>query len=116
MRRAITIVSLCTAMLGATGCFGTYSNARIFAMEPTQGMQELALVHTYGMPDWSSEIEDSKVYVYRVRDNRYVVLVGLYEGYDLIVTCRDGEVADVRRMQRPKALTVFQPLPWAESN
>ena len=50
---------------------------------------------------------------YKVRDVQYLVLVGLYKGYDLLVVCRDGRVVESEKITRPNAMTILYPTPWA---
>ncbi|HPB30151.1 MAG TPA: hypothetical protein PLB62_01720 [Candidatus Sumerlaeota bacterium] len=111
--KLILILSvLCLAVL-LTGCIGIYNNQDNFLNPPETGAPEINMLNSLGAPQFSTTVEDQKVYVYRVRNVKYIVLVGLYEGYDLVVICRDGMVVQTKRVPRPKAFTLFNPLPWA---
>ncbi len=101
------------AALGA-GCVGVYNNRPHFMTEPQIGMSEADLIKRYGTPSFSGFALDQKIYTYKVRDNKYIVLVGLYEGYDLVVVCEGGEVKEIARAPRPTTLTILHPAPWAE--
>jgi len=101
------------AAIFLAGCVGTYNNSDNFLNPPAIGSEEIAVLKELGAPAFSTTAEDQKVYVYKVRDVKYIILVGLYEGYDLVVVCRDGAVIESKRVPRPKAFTLFNPLPWA---
>ncbi len=98
------------------GCIGQYDNTAIFTPAPHKGMDEVALVQAYGTPSWQGFAEDKKLYTWKVRDNTYILIVGVYDGYDLVVTVENGEVSEVTRAPRAKALTILSPLPWAEAD
>lgn len=115
-RLAIAAALVLGTALGTTGCIGLYNSTGNFLNNPPDGMDEATMLKTYGKPSFATDVEDSKVYIYEVRDNKYIILVGVYDGYDLIVECRDGRVTETSRVQRPKAFALFQPLPWAEAN
>ena len=100
----------------AQGCVGIYDNTEKFLSPPKQGLPEADLLATYGFPDFTTGLDGgNKVYGYKVRDVKYIVLVGLYEGYDLLVTVERGAVKGTTNIPRSKALTIFQPIPWAET-
>ena len=98
------------------GCIGIYNNSKVFRSKPYLGMTEMEVLQEYGNPGYSGFVEDNKVYIYEVRDNKYIILIGIYEGYDLVVTCNNGEVVDVKEAPRPEAFSFLSPLPWAESD
>ncbi len=99
-----------------SGCVGIYDNSSAFFNPPEPGMAEQAMLEKYGTPAFAMDLENGKrVYTYKVRDNKYIVLVGLYDGYDLVIACEDGEVSKVSRVPRAEAFTLFQPVPWAEA-
>jgi hypothetical protein len=107
--------ALLAATLLLTGCIGIYDNSDTFFKQPNVGMTESALLQNYGTPSFAGEADGvQKVYTYKVRDHKYIVLVGIYEGYDLVVTCSGGQVLQVDKVMRPKAFTLFNPVPWAE--
>ena len=110
LRLAVLVLS--TTLL--TGCIGIYNNSASFFNEPEPGMSETDMLRTYGTPAFAGEVQDQTVYTYKVRDNKYIVLVGIYEGHDLVVTCEDGKVTQVSKVKRPQTLTILQPVPWAE--
>lgn len=96
-----------------TACIGIYDNSENFLNPPGTGKEELSVLNELGTPSLATTVEDKKVYVYKVRDVKYIILVGLYEGYDLVITCRDGLVVESRKVPRPRAFTLFNPVPWA---
>ncbi len=112
--RHLLATTVCAVMLA--GCIGQYDNSAIFTPGPHEGMDEITLVQTYGTPSWQGFAEDKKLYTWKVRDNTYILVVGVYDGYDLVVTVENGEVSEVTRAPRPKALTILSPLPWAEAD
>ena len=118
--RVITRSASCLAglfiVLTLTGCIGIYDNRGLFDLPPKEGMEEIEMIRSYGAPDYSDYVEDQKVHVYKVRENRYIILIGLYAGYDLVATCENGVVIDVGRVERPWSFSLFQPVPWAETN
>lgn len=113
--RAAAMAALAGTGILMAGCIGIYDNTAHFSPGPHKGMDELTLLQNYGTPAWQGFAEDKKVYTWKVRDNMYIVVAGVYDGYDLVVTVENGEVSDVRRAPRPKALAIFSPLPWAEA-
>lgn len=110
---AVRCAVAASALLFSTACVGVYNNTNQFLNDPKEGMAEGDLIRTYGTPAFTGFAENEKIYTYKVRDTKYIVLVGLYEGYDLVVTCKNGIVTDSQRVKRPEAFTLFQPLPWA---
>jgi len=100
-------------MLFLSGCMGFYKNSDNFLNVPKTGEQEIVILNELGIPSYSTSVEDKKVYCYRVRDVKYIILVGIYDGYDLIITCRDGVVVESKRVPRPRTFTLFSPVPWA---
>lgn len=96
------------------GCIGQYDNSPIFLNAPKEGMTEGTVLRTYGTPDFAGFAENEKIYTYRVRKNQFIILVGLYEGYDMVVTCKNGEVSSLDKVIRPKTFSLFYPTPWAE--
>jgi|GEM_PF-627293 len=96
-----------------TACIGIYDNTENFLNPPDAGTDEIEILNELGTPSFASDVEDKTVYVYKVRDVKYIILIGLYEGYDLVITCRDGVVAETRKVPRPSAFCLFSPVPWA---
>jgi hypothetical protein len=96
------------------GCVGIYDNTGRFMNPPKEGLTEAELITTYGAPDFTNAVEGgAKMYVYKVRDVKYIILVGVYEGYDLVVTVVGGKVKETKQLPRAKSMTLFQPIPWA---
>lgn len=113
-KAAITL--LCSfAVLSLSGCIGIYDNSKLFQPTPQVGMTELEVLKQYGTPSYSGFVGDNAVYTYKIRDNKYIVLFGMYEGYDLVLTCDNGQVVSIDRAERSNAFTLFNPVPWAES-
>ncbi len=115
MRNVKFVMMLMIAGVMTAGCVGTYSNKARFVQDPKTGMLEADMVRTYGAPAFKTQVENENLYVYKVRDNKYIVLIGLYEGYDIVVTARAGEVKAVDRIARPQTFTLLNPVPWAEA-
>ena len=111
--RSVSYMLLLFAILILSSCMGFYNNTSNFLNPPGIGTEEINVLKELGTPAFSTIVEDQKVYTYRVRDVKYIILIGLYEGYDLVVICRDGMVVESKRVPRPKAFTLFNPLPWA---
>lgn len=114
--RSLKAAALVLGMSTLAGCYGTYNNTSLFYNDPASGMEEVKLLQQYGTPAFATNIEDRKVYSFKVRDNSYIILVGMYNGYDLVVVCRDGLVVETKRVPRPSSFTLFSPLPWAEAD
>jgi hypothetical protein len=96
------------------GCVGIYDNTGRFMSPPKEGLTEAELITTYGAPDFTQTVEGgAKMYVYKVRDTKYIVLVGVYDGHDLVVTVVGGKVKETKQIARAKSLALFQPIPWA---
>lgn len=114
--RTLKAAAALAACATLSGCIGMYSNTSLFYNDPASGMEEVKLIQQYGTPSFSTNIEDRKVYTFKVRDNNYYILLGAYSGYDLVVVCRDGLVVETTRVPRPSAFTLFTPVPWAETD
>ena len=112
MKIYIGMLFFLLVMVFLSGCMGFY-NSENFLNPPATGSEEIAVLKELGCPAFSTTVEDQKVYVYRVRNVKYIILVGLYEGYDLVVICRDGMVVDTKKAPRPSTFTLFNPVPWA---
>jgi hypothetical protein len=108
--------ALFVAALPLAGCIGIYDNSVQFELQPAKGLEETEVLKRYGSPEFAGYVENKQVYIYKIRDNRYYVLYGVYEGYDLVITCENGVVTDVSKVERPKAMTLFNPVPWAEAD
>lgn len=115
MKRIALMLALAATVTVFGGCFAMYDNTKTFLNQPAEGLSEGDMIRTYGAPAYSGTAENQKIYVYKVRDNKFILIVGVYEGYDLAVTCENGQVAEVSRIERPKALTLFGAIPWAET-
>lgn len=112
--RISLLPALLVVFLPLQGCVGIFDNTEKFLNAPQQGLAEAELLETYGFPDFSATLEGGgKVYGYKVRDVKYIILVGLYEGHDLLVTVEGGVVQGTKRVPRSKSLTILQPVPWA---
>ena len=105
-------ILLLAVILSAFGCVGIRSNKENFLNEPKRGMSELELLQTYGKPDFNAAVEDQKVYVYSVIDEKYMIVIGTSGSYDLVVTCRDGEVVDTKRIKSAQGMSILQPNTW----
>ncbi len=116
IRRVMSGLILSSVMLVSSGCIGIYNNSELFLNPVEKGMSEEEILQKYGNPAYSGFAEDKKVYIYEVRNNRYIVAFGQYEGYDLVITCEAGEVIQVDKVQRPESFVLFQPVPWAETD
>lgn len=116
MMRRMALGVLAAAVLPMTGCVGIYKNSDRFFNLPATDSPENKLMETYGIPDVVTKQEEKTVYGYKVRDNKYIICVGIYDGFDVLVTCEKGKVVGVTKLQRPQTFTLFQPIPWAEGN
>ena len=113
LRRMGMHIVIVIGLFVLTGCLGFYRNTDNFLNLPDAGEEEIKILNELGIPSFSTMVEDKKIYCYRVRNVKYIILVGIYEGYDLIITCRDGTVVESRRVMRPWTFTLFNPVPWA---
>jgi hypothetical protein len=104
------------AALPLSGCIVIYDNSLQFELQPGKGLEETEVLKRYGAPEYAGFVENKQVYIYKIRNNRYYVLFGVYEGYDLVITCENGVVTDVSKVSRPSAMTLFNPVPWAEAD
>ncbi|MEQ8820661.1 MAG: hypothetical protein RLY93_10475 [Sumerlaeia bacterium] len=104
---------LAAAAMVLAGCIGIYDNRKVFQPGPNRGMEERELLRQYGTPAYSGFVEDEKVYIYKVRQQGYYVLVGIYDGYDLVVFCDDGRVTDVQQAPLGTNFSFLNPVPWA---
>jgi hypothetical protein len=110
----LSALALAAALLATlSGCWGSYSNMGLFEVQPQRGTSEIDLLRGYGAPSYSTFVGDQKVHVYKVRDVKYILLFGFYGGYDLVITCQNGNISDVRVLDRPKSFVFGQPSPWA---
>lgn len=103
--------------LWLVGCVGIYGNTEKFLNEPAIGQQEVDVLTTYGAPDFATTTgNNQRVLMYKVRDVKYFILVGIYSGHDLMVKFdAQGQVQETKRVPRPKTVSILQPLPWAVS-
>ena len=99
-------------LVALTGCVGFYNNSDQFLNPPATGMKELEVLKTYGTPQFASESGGDRILSYKVRDTKYILLFGQYEGYDLIVVFKDGAVVETYKVQIPKVFCLFQPWNW----
>ncbi|MDX2175479.1 MAG: hypothetical protein SF028_03305 [Candidatus Sumerlaeia bacterium] len=116
MKRTLAGSIAAAALLLSTGCIGTHSNMSQFLNDPAPGAEELNVLQQYGTPAFAAEVDNHNVYTYKVRENNYFIFIGFYDGYDLVVTCRDGRVVDARRVRGPESFALFQPWQWVSNN
>lgn len=112
-RKAVLTLGLGSVLFMVSGCIGIYDNTDLFLNSPAVGSGEVEMLKAYGTPAFTTKAEDRTVYTYKVRDVMYIICVGLYKGHDMVVVIRDGDVEEVKKVTRPNAFTLFQPLPWA---
>ncbi|MBN1516562.1 hypothetical protein JXA32_08330 [Candidatus Sumerlaeota bacterium] len=105
-------IAILAIAFSATACVGIRSNEGNFLNPPERGISELELLLTYGKPDFTAAVEDQKVYIYSVVSEKYIIAVGMSGSYDLIVTCRDGEVVDTKRIKSAGGISILQPNTW----
>lgn len=110
--RAIWSCAVVAVLFVLTGCVGIYDNTEMFLNDPPAGMSEVDVIKTYGTPAFISTTGDQKILTYKVRDAKYIVMIGLYDGYDLIVMMRNGSVEETFKVQVPKAFALFSPWNW----
>ena len=115
MRIILPLLAALGIMFLSAGCVGVYKNTDVFAIQPHEGMSEVEMLQSFGAPHFSAYVEDQKIYTYKVRDNKYIIAVGVYDGYDMVVTCQNGTVKKVGRVERPRSFSVLFPTPWAET-
>ncbi len=106
-------LGLAMVALSLSACVGFYGNTTRFLQPPAEGMEEIEMIKQYGEPSFTTVVEDQTVYTYKIRDVKYLVVVGLYEGYDLVIVCRDGRVIEVKKIDRNRSFSLFHPVPWA---
>lgn len=111
----LAAIGLLVGSVFLSGCIGIYDNSALFFNLPREGTSEGTILRTYGTPDFAGFAENEKIYTYKVRKNQFIILLGMYEGYDMVVTCKNGEVASVDKVIRPKTFSLFYPTPWAEA-
>ena len=112
-RRIVGLAGLGLFAMAMVGCVGTYSNTEAFLTTPKTGQLEVDMLKKYGTPHLATNVEDLKVYFYKVRKAKYVLGFGSYSGYDLVVVCRDGQVVETSKTPRPQAFCLLHPTPWA---
>ncbi|MCB2156375.1 hypothetical protein KQI84_15990 [bacterium] len=114
-RRTIQLIAAAVLAISLTGCIGIYDNSELFRPAPHQGMDELAMLQSYGTPTFTTFVEDQKIYTYKVRENMYIILLGIYDGYDLVVVCEDGRVREITKVDPPKRFSLISPVPWSDT-
>ena len=112
-RRVLGLLGSIGLLVSASGCVGIYDNSEKFLNDPVVGTSEIDVLKTYATPSFATASGDEKIFSYKVRDTKYIVLVGLYDGYDLIVRMQNGAVSEVHKVQRPKTFAIFNPWAWA---
>ncbi|MGF1572054.1 MAG: hypothetical protein ACFCU1_03205 [Sumerlaeia bacterium] len=115
LRKSLFFTLVLSTSVLLSGCIGIYDNSKLFLPSPQVGMNELEVMKQYGTPSYAGFVEDKKVYIYKIRNNQYIVLFGKYEGYDLVLTCDNGQVVSIDRAERSSAFALFNPVPWAEA-
>ncbi len=109
----VALLALAPILLSLTACISIYDNtSRFQATPPREGMSEVELLQKCGAPDFAGFVEDQKVYVYKVRDSKFIIAVGQFAGYDLVVTCKGGAVKNVQQVSRGQTTCIFTPAPW----
>lgn len=94
------------------GCIGTQMATDVFLNQPVPGTSEVDLIKTYGMPDYSLSSGATSVHVYQVPERQYYVLYGWSEDVDMVVVCRDGQVAEVKNVRTSESMAILQPATW----
>ncbi len=109
---AVKRLSAIAVLVALTGCIGLYNNSEQFLNEPEVGMSEVEVIKTYGTPAFASGVGLDRVLTYKVRDTKYLLVFGQYEGYDLVIVMKDGKVVETQKVPVGKAFALFQPWPW----
>lgn len=110
--RGLALLGVLAAGVLFSGCVSVYSNTKRFDPAPHVGMTEMDLILTYGAPDYAGFVEDQKIYVYKVRDSKFIIALGQYNGYDMVITTKGGIIKDTRRLPRGQAVTLLYAAPW----
>ncbi|MBI1783621.1 hypothetical protein HYR69_00630 [Candidatus Sumerlaeota bacterium] len=111
-RRVAGFATASAFALALTGCISSYSNTARFTQPPHPGMPETEMLQRFGAPDYSGFVEDQKIYVYKVRDSKYIIIVGQYSGRDIVVTAKGGVVRSVQEVPRGECMTFLYAAPW----
>ena len=110
--RLVWLILVGAVLAASTGCVGIYDNTEQFLNDPPPGMVESEVLKTYGTPSFATDTSDGKILTYKVRDAKYIILIGMYSGYDLIVRMENGAVAETYKVSTPKSFALFNPWPW----
>jgi hypothetical protein len=113
--KSLALATLVSGSALLSGCMGFYDNTDTFMNGPETGMGEVEMISKYGTPAFAGDADGTQVYTYKVRDSKFIILVGLFDGYDLVVQCKKGKVVDTKRVERASTFTLFQPNLWGES-
>ena len=104
-----SILGLAILVFSLSGCIGFYGNTTRFLQLPVEKMGVIEMLQQYGEPSFSTIVEDKTIYTYKVRDVKYIVVVGIYNGYDLVIVCMDGKVDQVKKIGRNQSFSLFHP-------
>jgi hypothetical protein len=94
------------------GCIGITKSADMFLNSPSVGMTEIEMVMTYGAPAFSTHNGDTAVYVYKIVDRAYYVVYGYNDDIDMVIVCKGGKVAEVKKVKPASGMTILQPNTW----
>ena len=110
--KTLTTVALFSLLLASTGCIGTLKAPDAFLNQPAPGMDEIEMIQTYGMPDYTHTSGDSTVHVYQVNEYYYYIAFGESKEVDMVVLCKDGKVTEVKNVKAGEGMAILQPNTW----
>ncbi len=110
--KTFTAIALFSVLLSSVGCIGIQKAPDVFLNQPSPGMDEIEMIKTYGMPDYTHTSGDTTVHVYQMNDYYYYVAYGKSEDVDMVVVCKDGVVTEVKKVRVGDGLAILQPNTW----
>lgn len=110
--KTLTAIALFSVLLSSVSCIGTRKSPDVFLNQPSPGMDEIEMIKTYGMPDYTHTSGDTTVHVYQVNDDYFYVVYGKSEDVDMVVVCKGGKVTEVKRIRVGEGLAILQPNTW----
>ena len=108
----LTRIVLLALLLTSVGCIGIQNAPDVFLNQPTPGMNEVEMIKTYGMPDYTHKSGDTTVYVYQVNNRAYYVVYGFNNDVDMVVVCKAGKVVEVKNVKSGDGMSILQPNTW----
>jgi hypothetical protein len=112
LNRTFTLLGLAALLIAMSGCVGVYDNSGRFLNDADVGETQADVIKRFGTPSFTTGSGAETVMTYDVRDNKYIILIGMYDGYDMVIVFKDGKVTETRKVQLGTRFALFSPWNW----